>query len=176
MGDRKLVLISNTEEIPISYSVLSAHTENGLLYTAANNDLHLLLREPALLELARRGHEATIPICRNLLSDDDSEKWFLVLRALVALANPEAVELIMSLLESGPSQSRILALQMLGKIVTPMFRDKFRHIVRNLVVPGILNISGWTPTAIRVLYGLCEKEDIEVVTSSSEDQITVPSV
>lgn len=176
MGDRKLVLISNTEEIPISYSVLSAYTEKGLLYTAASGELHLLLREPALLELARRGHPATVGICKSLLEEDGAEELFLALRVLVILSTPEAVQVIMNLLDSHPFQSRRLSLQMLGKVVTPMFREKFRLVLRKLVIPGVLDVSRWTPTALRVLRRICDEEEIEVVETHSDESIPVPHI
>jgi hypothetical protein len=176
MGDRKLVVVSRAEEIPISYSVLSAYTENGLVYTAANRDLHLLLREPALLELALREHSAVIPICNELLNDEDSEKRNLALRALVKLATPDAIKLLLCLLKSGTLHERRLALQMLGKVVTPSFRDQFREIIKELVIPGVLDISQWTPTAVRVLYSFCKEEEIEVVENPFEKSVVVPGV
>jgi hypothetical protein len=57
---------------------------------------------------------------------------------------------------------RRLVLSMVAKVLTAEYVKPFGIMVREVAVPGELDVSGWTKTAISTLQDVCKRFGIEV--------------
>jgi hypothetical protein len=92
MREDSLVLVASRPEhhsVPSPFSKTSAES---LWDTIKNTELHILLREPALMELARRREPGILSFCETLVNCGDQECWFTGIKALAALGTYEAVQ------------------------------------------------------------------------------------
>jgi len=133
--------------------------------TVKDESLHIILREPALLELARRQEPGVLSYCDRLLISEDYECWFSGLKALETLNTYAAVQKLLVVCGYSGTGDRKIAMNVLARALTDAHREGFRRILRSMITPGTLDVSGWSPTALRVLKAVCIEQGIEVETS-----------
>jgi hypothetical protein len=133
--------------------------------TAKDESLHILLREPALLELARRQEPGVLSYCDKLLLSEDQERWFSALKALEALNTYDAVQRLLVVCGYSGTGDRKVVMHVLARVLTASHREGFRRVLRSIITPGVLDVTGWSPTALRVLKAVCIDQGIEVQTS-----------
>ncbi len=124
--------------------------------------VHLILRKPALQELARRRDSHLMDYCENLLGSDDYENWLTAISTLVALGTTEAVDRLILVYVQSLNDDRKLVLSMVAKVLTAEHVKPFSIMVREVAVPGELDVSGWTKAATSTLYDVCKRFGIEV--------------
>jgi hypothetical protein len=56
-------------------------------------------------------------------------------------------------------------MHVLARILTGAHREGFRRILRSMIAPGKLDVTGWSPVALRVLKAVCIEQGIQVETS-----------
>ena len=159
----QLTLVSsdtNLDEIIIAHS--QTLTES-LWDTVKNDSLNIILREPALLELASRQDPGVISYCDNLLRADDQESWFSALKALETLNTYDAAQRLLVLCGTASTGDRKIVLSVLARVLSSSQREGFRRLIRSVVTPGELDVTNWTPTALRVLEGVCSEKGIQTV-------------
>ncbi|MFX1472370.1 MAG: hypothetical protein ACFFBM_07700 [Promethearchaeota archaeon] len=170
MREDSLVLVTSQAEqypTPLPFSNTSAES---LWDTAKNSDLHLLLREPALVELARRKDPGLLSFCEYLVSCGDQECWFTGIKVLASLGTHEAVQRLLAVSGSLNPWDRKIVIQTVATVLTSAQREAFRRVVRLFAVPGKLDVTGWTATALRVLQSVCEECGILLLSSSPDLQ------
>ncbi len=166
MREDRLVLVASRAEHQPGPSPFSNTSAESLWDTIKNPELHILLREPALLELARRREPGILSFCENLVDCGDQECWFTGLKVLAALGTFEAVQRLLAVSGSLNPWDRKIAIQTIATILTSAHREAFRRVVRLFAVPGMLDVTGWTSTALRVLRAVCEECGITLICSS----------
>lgn len=134
--------------------------------TVKDQSLHILLREPALVELARRKDPGVIVFCDSLLRSEDQESWFTSLKALETLNTYDAAQRLLVLAGSSNTTDRKIVLNVLAKILSSSHRESFRRLLRSIVTPGELDVTDWSPIALRVLEFVCNEKGIEVVNTA----------
>ena len=130
-----------------------------------DSSLHIILREPALLELARRQEPGVLSYCDKLLLSEDQECWFSALRTLEVLNTYDAVQRLLVVCGYSGTGDREVVMHVLARVLTSSHREGFRRILRSMIRPGVLDVTGWSPTALRVLKAVCVEQGIEVETS-----------
>ena len=94
MVEDQLVLLfsedSHSEQMHLSNEL----SRERLWDLTLNSNLHVVLREPHLLELAKRKDVDVAEYCDILLADDNHDLWFLALKALITLGTSEAIEIL----------------------------------------------------------------------------------
>jgi hypothetical protein len=168
MREDSLVLVTSRAENYSVPSPFSNTSTESLWDTIKNTELHILLREPALLELARRNEPGILSFCEALVNCGDQECWFTGIKALAALGTYEAVQRLLAISGSLNPWDRKIVIQTVATVLTSAQREAFRRIVKLLAVPGMLDVTGWTATALRVLRSVCEECGINLVSSSLE--------
>ena len=133
--------------------------------TVKDSSLHIILREPALLELARRQEPGVLSYCDKLLLSEDQECWFSALRTLEVLNTYDAVQRLLVVCGYSGTGDREVVMHVLARVLTSSHREGFRRILRSMIRPGVLDVTGWSPTALRVLKAVCVEQGIEVETS-----------
>ncbi|MHA2204717.1 MAG: hypothetical protein ACXABC_02565 [Candidatus Thorarchaeota archaeon] len=147
--------------------LLNELTRERLWDLTLNSNLHVVLREPHLLELAKRKDVDVAEYCNILLADDDHDLWFLAVKALIALGTSEAIEILFGHFHvTGYIDGRTI-LQMVGKIITSSHREEFQKLAHTFAFPGYLEVSGWTQVALRALMNACDERGITVATRMS---------
>ena len=131
--------------------------------TVKNDSLNIILREPALLELASRQDPGVLVYCDNLLRAEDQESWFSALKALETLNTYHAAQRLLILCGTTSTVDRKIVLNVLARILTSSQREGFRRLIRSFVTPGELDVTNWTPTALRVLESVCLEKGIQTV-------------
>ncbi|MBY8997383.1 MAG: hypothetical protein KGD60_06610 [Candidatus Thorarchaeota archaeon] len=155
-----------TSSIP-DYSApsLQETLTESLWDTAKDESLHIILREPVLLELARRQEPGVLSYCDKLLISENQECWFSGLKVLEALNTYDAVQRLLVVCGYSGTGDRKVVMHVLARILAESHREGFRRILRSMVTPGTLDVTGWSPTALRVLKAVCIEQGIEVETS-----------
>ncbi len=133
--------------------------------TTKDESLHIILREPSLLELARRKEPGVLSYCDKLLLSDDKECWFTALKVLEILNTYDAVQKLLVLCGYSGTEDRRVVMHILARVLTPAHQEGFRRILRSMIAPGILDVTGWSNTALSVLKAVCDEQKIEVETS-----------
>ncbi|MFX1605738.1 MAG: hypothetical protein ACFFDD_07510 [Promethearchaeota archaeon] len=133
--------------------------------TARDESLHIILREPALLELARRRDPGVLSYCDRLLFSEDQEQWFSALKVLETLATYHAVQRLLVICGYSGTSDRKVVMHVLARVLTPSHSEGFRRILRSMISPGKLDVTGWSTTALRVLKSVCIELGIDVETS-----------
>ena len=133
--------------------------------------VHLILKKPALLELARRHDALLMDHCEKLLGSDDYEDWLMGIDLLVALGTPEAVDRLVLVYAQSLNADRRHVLCMVAKILTAEHVKPFSIMVREVAVPGELDVSGWTKTAISTLKDVCKRFGIETYGKEEMDVV-----
>jgi hypothetical protein len=116
--------------------------------------------------------------CENLLCSDEYETWLTAISTLVALGTREAVDRLILVYAQSIHDERRLVLSMVAKVLTAEHVKPFGIMVREVAVPGELDVSGWTKTAISTLQDVCKRFGIEVhgvyVGTEKETSTTTP--
>ncbi len=127
-----------------------------------DQDIHLVLREPALLELARRRDPDLLSFSESLLKSQNHEDWTLAVKAISMLGTTESIErLVMIFASTLNSEDRLLIIDLVAKCLTADFVRPFGIMARDIAKPGTIDISGWTKTAIATLQDVCKRVSIE---------------
>jgi hypothetical protein len=115
--------------------------------------------------------------CEAMLSTEEYEEWLTAISALVALGTPEAVDRLIMVYAQSLNDERRLVLSMVAKVLTADHVKPFSIMVREVAVPGELDVSGWTKTAISTLQDVCKRFGIEVhgVYVGSEEELSTLS-
>lgn len=162
MRKNQLTLVAHDPTADYSALALSDTLTESLWDTTKNHTMNIILREPALIELANRKDPGVLPFCDNLLHSEDQECWFSALKALEVLNTYEAAQKLLILCGSSGTGDRKIVLSVLARVLTSSQREGFRRILRSVIAPGELDISNWTPTALRVLEGVCHELGIDI--------------
>jgi hypothetical protein len=165
----QLTLVSIDVAFDNSRTAYGETLTESLWDTVKNDSLNIILREPALLELASRQDPGVIAYCDYLLQTEDQEQWFSALKALETLNTYDAAQRLLVLCGTGSTGDRKIVLNVLARVLSSSQREGFRRLIRSVVTPGELDVSNWTPTALRVLEGVCAEKGIQTV-----DTIGVP--
>ena len=161
MTQPRLRLIStpsnNKTHAPLYVDVDSAQLWN----LVGDETVHLILRKPALLELARRQDHLLMDYCEKLVGSDDYEDWLMGINILVELCTHDAVDRLILVYAHSLNDERRHVLCMVAKILTAEHVKPFSIMVREVACPGELDVSHWTKTAISTLKDVCKRFGIE---------------
>ncbi|RDE12458.1 MAG: hypothetical protein C4K48_10010 [Candidatus Thorarchaeota archaeon] len=157
MKQNQLTLVARESVADFSESTLTDTLTESLWDITKNHTLNIILREPALLELASRRDPGVIVFCDYLLHSEDQECWFSALKALEALNTYEAAQRLLILCGDSGTGDRKIVLNVLARVLTSSQREGFRRLLRSILAPGELDISRWTSTALRVLESVCHE-------------------
>ena len=165
MRQNQLILEFSSSVPDYSTSSLQETATESLWDTVMDTSLHILLREPALLELARRKEPGVLSYCDKLLLSEDHECWFSALKTLEALNTYDSVQRLLVVCGYSGTGDRQVVMHVLARVLTASHREGFRRILRSMITPGTLDVTGWSPTALRVLKAVCVELGIDVETS-----------
>ncbi len=158
----RLRLLSTPPRIE-NHTPLYVDVDSARLWNLVNDDtVHLILRKPALQELARRRDPHLMDYCENLLDSDEYENWITAINTLVTLGTTEAVDRLILVYAQSLNDERRLVLSMVAKVLTAEHVKPFSIMVREVAVAGELDVSGWTKTAISTLQDVCKRFGIEI--------------
>ena len=163
MRQNQLVLLTSEIVIEAITETLTRTLTESLWDTVKNDSLNIILREPALLELASRKDPGVLAYCDNLLRSEDQESWFSALKTLETLNTYDAAQRLLVLCGTSSTGDRKIVLNVLARILNSSQREGFRRILRSVVAPGELDITNWTSTALRVLEAVCAEKGVEIV-------------
>jgi len=150
---------------------LHAKTSSAQLWELVHNkNIHLLLREPAMIELARRNESEMLEFCEKLAVSDDFDEWLASIRALAALRTRDAVDLLVMLYAQCYSEDRIIIIDVVGRLLTAEHIQPFSIMTRQLAKPGEQDVTGWTSVAIGTLKNVCKRLGVEVVDDTGTGQ------
>jgi hypothetical protein len=162
MKQNQLTLVAKDSLTDFSRITLGDTLTESLWDTTKDHTLHIILREPALLELASRKDPGVIVFCDQLLHMDDQECWFTALKALEVLNTYDAAQRLLILCGNSGTGDRKIVLSVLARVLTSSQREGFRRLLRSIITPGELDISKWTPTALRVLESICNELGVSI--------------
>jgi hypothetical protein len=168
MRGNTLFLVTSPKEAMDVSSPYSNTTTESLWDTAKNSELHILLREPALLELARRGEPGVQSFCEVLIGCGDQECWFTGIHALASLRTYDAVSRLLVTSGSLNPCDRNIVIHTVATVLSSAHRETFRRVLHPLVVPGFMDVTGWTPTAVRILKSVCEERGLVIIASAKD--------
>ena len=92
MRQNQLILEFSSVVPDYSTPSLQETLTESLWDTVNDSSIHILLREPALLELARRKEPGVLSYCDKLLLSEDQECWFSALKTLETLNTYDSVQ------------------------------------------------------------------------------------
>jgi hypothetical protein len=162
MRQNQLVLTTKHHSIDFPDTLFHDTLTESLWDTVKNYTLHIILREPSLIELARRKEPGVVAFCDDLLRSEDQECWFTGLKTPEVLNTYDAAQRLLVIAGNSSTSDREIVLSILAHILTSSHREGFRRLLRSIVAPGELDISGWTPTAIRILEAVCHESCISI--------------
>lgn len=165
MRQNQLILEYSSPVPDYSAPSLQETLTESLWDTAKDESLHILLREPALLELARRREPGILAYCDRLLFADDQEQWFSALKVLETLNTYDAAQRLLVICGCSGTEDRKIVMNAIARVLTTAHQEGFRRVLRSMITPGVLDVTGWSPTALRVLKSVCIEQRIEVETS-----------
>ena len=125
--------------------------------------VHLVLRRPALAELARRQDPKLMDYCEELLQSDDYELWLTALSTLSAIGTNDAVDRLILVYAHSLNEDRRVVLSHVAKILTAEHIKPFSIMVREVACPGELDVTGWTRVAISTLQNACKRFGVETI-------------
>jgi len=161
MTQPRLRLLSTPVHIE-NHTPLYVDVDGAQLWNLVEDEtVHLILRKPALLELARRQDPLLLDHCEKLLGSEDYEDWLMGINILVALGTHDAVDKLILEYAQSLNDERKHVLCMVAKILTAEHVKPFSIMVRQVAVPGEIDVSGWTRTAISTLIDVCKRFGIE---------------
>ncbi len=163
MRQNQLVLLTSDVVIEIPTDTMTRTLTESLWDTVKNDSLNIILREPALLELASRKDPGVLAYCDYLLQSEDQESWFSALKALEILNTYDAAQRLLVLCGVSNAGDRKIVLNVLARVLSSSQREGFRRLLRSVVTPGELDISNWTSTALRILETVCAEKGLQIV-------------
>ncbi len=125
--------------------------------------VHLVLKRPALVELARRKDPKLMDYCENLVKSDDYEEWLTGLATLSAVGTNEAVDSLILVYAHSLNEDRRVVLSYVAKILTAEHVKPFSIMVREVAVPGEIDVTGWTRVAISTLLNACKRFGVATI-------------
>ncbi len=158
----QLRLVSHPPSRP-EHTPLHADADRTQLWELVRDqDIHLVLRGPALLELARRRDPDLLSFCDTLLKSANKEQWLLAVKAISTFDTTESLEqLVMIFATSTDPDDREFIIMLVARTLTADFVRPFSIMVRDLAKPGTIDISGWTRSAIATLQDVCKRYSID---------------
>ena len=161
MTQPRLRLLSTPSHIE-NHTPLYVDVDSAQLWNLVEDEtVHLILRKPALLELARRQDPLLMDYCEKLVSSENYEDWLMGINILVELGTHDAVDRLILVYAQSLNDERRHVLCMVAKILTAEHVKPFSIMVREVACPGELDVSGWTKTAISTLKDVCKRFGIE---------------
>lgn len=161
MTQPRLRLLSTPSHIE-NHTPLYVDVDSARLWNLVKDEtVHLILRKPALLELARRQDPLLMDHCERQLGSENYDDWLMGISMLVALGTPDAVDRLILVYAQSLNDERRHVLCMVAKILTAEHVKPFSIMVREVACPGELDVSGWTMTAISTLRDVCKRFGIE---------------
>ncbi|MBN2229764.1 MAG: HEAT repeat domain-containing protein [Candidatus Thorarchaeota archaeon] len=146
------------------HTPLHVDVDSTRLWDLVNDEkVHLVLRRPALAELARRHDPDLIDYCEKLLNSEDYEEWLTGISTLSSIGTPEAVDRLILLYAHSLSDERKVVLSAVAKILTAEHVKPFSIMMREIAVPGEIDVTCWTRVAISTLQDVCTRFGIETV-------------
>ncbi len=143
---------------------MHADTDRTRLWELVQDQsVHLILREPGLMELARRQDSDLLDFCECLLSSEDIDEWIVAVKTLSAMDTDEAVDRLVMVYAQSLSSDRRFVTGEVAKILTADHVHPFSVMVRELAGPGEIDVTGWTSVAISTLKDVCKHLGVEVV-------------
>lgn len=148
---------------------------------AQDESLHMLFRESAMTELARRGEPGVTDLCRSLLSSECIDEWFSAVRVLRTLGTEEAADILLDQCNSLDLTHCRIVLSELARFLPPSRAENFSELLRATMSVGTMDVTGWTDAAflslcdvareegVRVMLTYCPSED-SMVSSVKEDE------
>ena len=184
----RLRLLSTPSRIE-NHTPLYVDVDSARLWNLVEDEtVHLILRKPALLELARRQDSLLMDHCESLLNSEDYEDWLMGIDLLVALGSHDAVDRLILVYAQSLNDERKHVLSMVARILTAEHVKPFSIMVRAVACPGELDVSDWTRTAISTLMDVCKRfgidaygddvtttEDASIIDVQDADEITTIS-
>ena len=125
--------------------------------------VHLVLRRPALIELARRKDPKLMDYCEDIIKSDDYEEWLTCLATLSALGTNEAVDRLILSYAHSLNEDRRIVLSYVAKILTAEHIKPFSIMVREVACPGEIDVTDWTRVAISTLQDVCKRFGVETI-------------
>ena len=147
------------DHTPLHVDVDSARLWNLIF----DEKVHLVLRRPALAELARRQDSKLMDYCEELLNSDDYEEWLTALTTLTAIGTNEVVDRLILVYAHSLNEDRRVVLSFVAKILTAEHIKPFTIMVRDVACPGEIDITGWTRVAISTLQSACKRFGVETI-------------
>ena len=156
------VFKESRDENVFNLEYLTAISSECLWKKVTDDKIHPMLREPALLELARRRDGRLFNLCERMMALEDIDEWFLAVFTLCELGTHQAIQrLLLHASNCGPSRKRVV-LKEIAKVLTKDLREDFIEIADMFGVPGILNITGWTKPALSALSEICRRQQVSI--------------
>lgn len=177
MTQPQLRLLSDSSSVE-DHTPLYVDVDSSRLWDLIRDErVHLVLRRPALLELVRRKDSDLIDFCESLLQSNDYEEWLTGLNTMSAIATSEAVDRLILIYVRSLSEDRRVVLNCVARILTAEHVKAFSIMVRDITVPGEIDVTGWTRVAISTLEDACKRFGIEpvIVGRLPESSEEVPS-
>ncbi|MHA1905937.1 MAG: hypothetical protein ACW98Y_01470 [Candidatus Thorarchaeota archaeon] len=140
------------------------HVDTGQaqLWELVNDEqVHLILKASGLMELARRRDPGILKYCKKLLDSGNSDEWYLGIKVIAAMGNAEAIDTLLMIYASSLNGDRKYITGILAQTLTVDYVHPFTIMLRELAVPGELDITGWTSTAVVTLQDVCKRRGIE---------------
>ncbi|MHA2423309.1 MAG: hypothetical protein ACXAEF_00845 [Candidatus Thorarchaeota archaeon] len=121
----------------------------------------MILKASGLMELARRRDPGIPRYCKKLLDSGNSDEWYLGIKVIAAMGNAEAIDTLLMIYASSLNGDRKYITGILAQTLTVDYVHPFTIMLRELAVPGELDITGWTSTAVATLQDVCKRRGIE---------------
>jgi hypothetical protein len=97
------------------------------------------------------------------LVSDDYEEWLTALSTLSAIGSPDAVDRLILAYAHSLNENRRVVLSVVAKILTAEHVRPFSIMVREIAIPGEIDVTGWTRVAISTLQEVCRRFGLETV-------------
>ncbi|MDF1537473.1 MAG: hypothetical protein P1Q69_01035 [Candidatus Thorarchaeota archaeon] len=116
-----------------------------------DKDVHLILRAPGLMELARRRDAGVIDYCETLIKSNNSEEWFLGVKTIAELGTQEAIDRLVMIYAASLDEKRRYIMHLIAKTLTTKNVHPFSVMVRELADSDEVDITRWTSTVVTTL-------------------------
>ncbi len=145
---------------------IHAGTERSSLFSIATDDsLSWVVREPAILQLARRKDNDILDVIESFLNSDEERERRTAITALTLLGSDDALNRLIMLCACSVSEERLLILNALASCLTAEFMQPFSILVRDLLNLKKVDVTGWTSTAVKVLRDTCRRFGVKILSS-----------